>query len=102
MKVNKIKKINLCHLERLRSRRRDLNKNQLDKISQLRFRDDNICAKVRCNSERGSMFFYIMLGVVLFATLAFTVSRGMRGSQTNAMSDRKDELAASVPEPDCR
>ena len=46
-------------------------------------------------SERGSAFFYILLGVVLFGTLAFTVSRGMRGQQTSAMSERQAELAVS-------
>lgn len=45
--------------------------------------------------EKGSAFFYILLAVVLFGTLAFTVSRGMRGQQTKAMSGRKAELAAS-------
>jgi len=46
-------------------------------------------------SEKGSTFFYILLAVVLFGTLSFTVSRGMRGAQTNTLSDRKAELAAS-------
>lgn len=47
------------------------------------------------HQEAGSAFFYILLAVVLFGTLAFTVSRGMRGQQANAMSERKAELAAS-------
>ena len=46
-------------------------------------------------SEKGSVFFYIILGIALFATLAFTVSRGMRGKQTAAMSERKAEIIAS-------
>ncbi len=46
-------------------------------------------------SEKGSVFFYIILAIVLFATLAFTVSRGMRGKQTSAMSERKAEIIAS-------
>ncbi len=47
------------------------------------------------NKEKGSAFFYIILAIVLFATLAFTVSRGMRGKQTDAMSERKAEIIAS-------
>lgn len=47
------------------------------------------------SSETGSAFFYILLAVVLFGTLSFTVARSMRGGQTNALSDRKAELAAS-------
>ncbi len=47
------------------------------------------------NKEQGSVFFYILLGVVLFGTLAFTVSRGMRGQQTDSMTDRQAELIAS-------
>ena len=47
------------------------------------------------DTQKGSAFFYILLGVVLFGTLAFTVSRGMRGQQTEAMSDRQAELAAA-------
>ena len=45
--------------------------------------------------EKGSAFFYILLAVVLFGTLSFTVSRGMRGQQASTMSERKAELAAS-------
>lgn len=46
-------------------------------------------------SERGSVFFYILLGVVLFGTLAFTMSRGMRGQSTKALSDKRAELLIS-------
>lgn len=46
-------------------------------------------------SDTGSAFFYILLGVVLFATLAFTISRGFKGTSTNAMTDRKAEIIAS-------
>ena len=53
------------------------------------------CRNKKSNAEKGSVFFYILLGVVLFGTLAFTVSRGMRGTQTDSMSDRTAELAAS-------
>jgi hypothetical protein len=37
---------------------------------------------------------FILLGVVLFAALAFIISRGMRNSTTTAMSQRQAELAA--------
>tara|TARA_R110002072_G_scaffold87144_1_gene196846 strand:+ start:335 stop:1075 length:741 start_codon:yes stop_codon:yes gene_type:complete len=46
-------------------------------------------------SDTGSAFFYILLGVVLFATLAFTISRGFKGTSTNAMTDRQAELVAA-------
>lgn len=46
-------------------------------------------------SEQGSVFFYILLGVVLFGTLAFTMSRGMRGQSTKALSDKRAELLIS-------
>ncbi len=45
--------------------------------------------------DKGSAFFYILLGVALFGTLAFTVSRGMRGQQTQTMTKRQAEIAAS-------
>ena len=52
--------------------------------------------EIRSNTfEQGSAFFYILLAVVLFGTLAFTVSRGMRGQQASTMSDRKAELTAN-------
>ncbi len=47
------------------------------------------------NKQRGSVFFYILLGVVLFGALAFTVSRGMRGKQADTMTDRQAEISAS-------
>ncbi len=47
------------------------------------------------NGEKGSVFFYILLGIVLFGTLAFTVSRGMRGNQADTMSDKQAEIVAS-------
>ncbi len=46
-------------------------------------------------TENGSVFFYILLAVVLFAALAFTVSRSLRGSNTNALSERQAEIAAN-------
>jgi len=49
----------------------------------------------KSHSQQGSAFFYILLAVILFATLAYTVSRGMRGSATDSMTERQAELAAS-------
>lgn len=46
-------------------------------------------------SQKGSVFFYILLAVVLFAALAFTVSRSLRGTTSNALTDRQAEIAAS-------
>jgi hypothetical protein len=46
-------------------------------------------------NERGSIFFYILLGVVLFGALAFTISRGMRSQSTDNMTKRQTEMAAS-------
>lgn len=47
------------------------------------------------HNQRGSVFFYILLAVVLFAALAFTVSRSLRGNSTNALTQRQAEIAAS-------
>ncbi|MCD8497045.1 MAG: hypothetical protein LRZ85_02545 [Alphaproteobacteria bacterium] len=47
------------------------------------------------SSESGNVFVFILLGVVLFVALAFTVSRGFRGETTNRMSEREITLAAS-------
>jgi hypothetical protein len=46
------------------------------------------------NGERGNVFLFILLGVILFAALAFAVSRGFRSDTTTAMSQRKAELLA--------
>lgn len=51
--------------------------------------------KTIANPESGNVFLFVFLGVVLFATLAFTISRGMRSDTAIAMSDREVELAAS-------
>jgi hypothetical protein len=45
--------------------------------------------------ERGNVFVFILLGVVLFTALAFTMSRGFRGETTTRMSDREITLAAA-------
>lgn len=49
----------------------------------------------RPSSESGNVFLFILLGVVLFAALAFTVSRGFRSQTTSTLSDRQAELIAS-------
>lgn len=46
-------------------------------------------------SERGNVFLFILLGVILFAALAFAISRGFRSDTTTAMSQRKAELLAT-------
>jgi len=47
------------------------------------------------HAERGNVFMFILLGVVLFAALSFTVARGFRSDTTSSMSEREAELAAS-------
>ena len=46
-------------------------------------------------SERGNVFLFILLGIVLFAALSFTMSRGFRSEGTSKVSQREAELAAS-------
>jgi hypothetical protein len=45
-------------------------------------------------SQRGNVFFIILIGIVLFAALMFTFSRGVRQG-TESMSGREAELIAS-------
>lgn len=45
-------------------------------------------------SQRGNVFFIILIGIVMFAALMFTFSRGVRQG-TESMSGREAELAAS-------
>lgn len=47
------------------------------------------------STQRGNVFIFILLGVVLFTALAFTMSRGFRGDTTSRMSEREITLAAS-------
>jgi hypothetical protein len=49
----------------------------------------------KINSQRGNVFLVILLGVALFAALAYVVARGMRSETTTAMTHRQAELAAS-------
>lgn len=46
-------------------------------------------------AESGNVFLIILVAVVLFAALAFTISRGFRSSTTTTMSDREIALAAT-------
>lgn len=55
---------------------------------------DRTLARFREN-ERGNTFFFILLGVVLFAALAFVISRGVRTQTTRTLSARQAEIAAS-------
>ncbi|MFK7839320.1 MAG: hypothetical protein AB8B83_03225 [Bdellovibrionales bacterium] len=45
--------------------------------------------------ENGNVFLFIMLGVILFAALSFTIARGFRSDNSSAMSDRQAELQAT-------
>lgn len=45
--------------------------------------------------ERGNVFIFILLGVVLFASLSFVIARGFRGDTASQMSERERTLAAS-------
>lgn len=45
--------------------------------------------------QRGNAFFLVLLGVILFAALAFTVSRGLRSDTTGKMTGQRAALAAS-------
>ncbi len=47
------------------------------------------------NSQTGSVFFYILLGVALFGSLAFVISRGIRGQTSTALSERNTDLIVS-------
>lgn len=51
--------------------------------------------KYNASSQSGNVFIFILLGVVLFTALAFTMSRGFRGDTTSRMSEREITLAAS-------
>ncbi|MCK6418113.1 MAG: hypothetical protein L6Q57_04135 [Alphaproteobacteria bacterium] len=47
------------------------------------------------SSESGSIFLMILIGVVLFAALAFTLTRSMRSQTTSSLTGRQAEIAAS-------
>ena len=46
-------------------------------------------------TETGNVFLFILLGIVLFATLSYIMSRGFRTTGTDQISDRRAELAAT-------
>lgn len=48
----------------------------------------------KSSNQSGNVFFIILIGIVMFAALMFTFSRGVRQS-TEGMSGREAELAAS-------
>ena len=45
--------------------------------------------------EAGNVFIFILLGVVLFAALAYSVARGMQSETTTKLSNREATIAAS-------
>lgn len=47
------------------------------------------------HSEAGNVFMFILLGIVLFGALAFTIARGFRSDTTSSISARQAELAAT-------
>jgi len=51
--------------------------------------------KIKNNcGESGNVMIIVLMGIVLFAALAFVIARGMRSETTTAMSSRQSELAA--------
>ena len=46
-------------------------------------------------SEQGSIFFYIILGVALFASLSFVVTRSTRSTSVSSMSERQADILAT-------
>lgn len=45
--------------------------------------------------ERGNVFIFILMGIILFASLSFVISRGLRSDTTSNLSDQQVALAAS-------
>ena len=45
--------------------------------------------------ERGNVFIFILMGIVLFAALSYVISRGLRSDTTSNLSDQQVALAAS-------
>ncbi len=46
-------------------------------------------------SQSGNVFLFILLGIALFAALAFTISRSMQSTSVGKMSERQAKLAAT-------
>lgn len=49
----------------------------------------------RRNNERGNALIFVLIGVVLFSALAFTVARGFRSEGTSNLSKRQIDLSVS-------
>ena len=47
------------------------------------------------NSESGNVFLIILMGIILFAALSFSISRGMRSDTTSNLSNQEASLAAA-------
>lgn len=47
------------------------------------------------HNEKGNVFFFILLGVVLFAALSYMIAKGMRSQTSNMLTERQLELAVS-------
>ena len=46
-------------------------------------------------NEKGNVFFFILLGVVLFAGLSYMIAKGMSSQTSNMLTERQIELAVS-------
>lgn len=47
------------------------------------------------HDQQGSVFFYLLIGIALFAALAFNITRGFRSQSTNSLTDKTALLAAN-------
>ncbi len=47
------------------------------------------------HNEKGNAFFLILIGVILFAALSFSVARGIRSEGTSNLTKRQADLAAT-------
>lgn len=57
------------------------------------FIDPSVKPKDENRGERGSVFFYVLLAIALFAALTYAVSRD-KGGSTNIFTDKQAKLAA--------
>lgn len=59
-------------------------------------RPRHISKRTRPNhSEAGNVFLFILIGIVLFATISFVMSRGFRSEGTSGISARQADLMAT-------